>query len=103
MEKKFTLENFDAEVLQAEKPVLVDFYADWCGPCRMMAPTVEQLAEELADTVIVGKLNVDDCQELAMKYKVMSIPTLILFKGGEAAGKRIGVQSKEEIMELIRG
>ncbi|MCD8225082.1 MAG: thioredoxin [Clostridiales bacterium] len=103
MEKKFTLENFDAEVLQAEKPVLVDFYADWCGPCRMMALTVEQLAEELADTVIVGKLNVDDCQELAMKYKVMSIPTLILFKGGEAAGKRIGVQSKEEIMELIRG
>lgn len=103
MEKKFTLENFDAEVLQAEKPVLVDFYADWCGPCRMMAPTVEQLAEELVDTVIVGKLNVDDCQELAMKYKVMSIPTLILFKGGEAAGKRIGVQSKEEIMELIRG
>lgn len=83
--------------------MLVDFYADWCGPCRMMAPTVEQLAEELADTVIVGKLNVDDCQELAMKYKVMSIPTLILFKGGEAAGKRIGVQSKEEIMELIRG
>lgn len=101
MEKKFTSQNFEAEVLAAEKPVLVDFYADWCGPCKMMAPTVEQLADELAGTVVVGKLNVDDSQDIAMKYRVMSIPTLILFKGGEVVGKLIGVQSKAEVMALI--
>jgi len=101
MEKKFTSQNFETEVLAAEKPVLVDFYADWCGPCKMMAPTVEQLADELAGTVVVGKLNVDDSQDIAMKYRVMSIPTLILFKGGEVVGKLIGVQSKAEVMALI--
>ncbi len=101
MEKKFTSENFEAEVLKSEKPVLVDFYADWCGPCKMMAPAVEALANE-QDEVIVGKLNVDFAPELARAYKVMSIPTLILFKNGEAVEKRIGVQSKAELEALIR-
>ena len=74
MEKKFTSENFEAEVLKSAKPVLVDFYADWCGPCKMMAPLVETLADELADEAVIGKLNVDDCEDIAMKYGVMNIP-----------------------------
>lgn len=82
MEKTFTTANFEKEVLQADKPVLVDFYADWCGPCKMMGPVVEQLAEELDGTAYVGKLNVDDNEEIAMKYGVMTIPTLMVFKNG---------------------
>lgn len=103
MAKKFTSENFEAEVLKAEKPVLVDFYADWCGPCKMMAPMVDQLAEELADTVIVGKLNIDENSDIAVNYRVMNIPTLIVFKNGQAAGKLIGVQSKQDVLKLIQG
>ena len=102
MEKKFTTANFEAEVLKADKPVLVDFYADWCGPCRMMAPAVEALAEELADIAVVGKLNVDDNEEIAMQYGVMSIPTLIVFKNGQPVKKTIGVQAKEVIEQMIK-
>lgn len=102
MEKKFTTANFEAEVLKSEKPVLVDFYADWCGPCRMMAPAVEELAEEMAGEAVIGKLNVDDNGEIAMQYGVMSIPTLIVFKNGQAVKKAIGVQSKEVIEEMLR-
>lgn len=102
MEKIFTAENFESEVLNTDKPVLVDFYADWCGPCKMMAPVVEQLAEELDGIVAVGKMNVDDNYEIAARYKVMSIPTLILFKNGQVADKRIGLQSKAEIEQMIR-
>ena len=102
MEKKFTMENFDAEVLKADKPVLVDFYADWCGPCKMMAPLVEKLAEELDGEAVIGKLNVDDCVEIAMKYGVMNIPTLILFKNGQEANRVIGVQSREVLEKMIR-
>jgi thioredoxin 1 len=101
MEKIFTTDNFETEVLKADKPVLVDFYADWCGPCKMMAPTVEELAEELSDTLIVGKLNIDEHMDIAMNYRVMSIPTLIVFKNGEPAGKLVGVQDKEDILEMI--
>lgn len=101
MEKKFTTQNFDAEVLQSDKIVLVDFYADWCGPCKMMAPVVEALAVELADTAVIGKLNVDENEEIAMKYGVMSIPTLIVFKNGQAVNKKVGVQSKEAIVSMI--
>ena len=101
MERKFTSENFETEVLKSEKPVLVDFYADWCSPCKMMAPAVEELANE-QDDVIVGKLNVDFAPELARTYKVFSIPTLILFKNGEAVEKRVGVQSKAELEMLIK-
>ena len=103
MEKKFTMENFDAEVLKADKPVLVDFYADWCGPCKMMAPLVEKLADEMEGEAVIGKLNVDDCEEIAMKYSVMNIPTLILFKNGEAVNRVIGVQSQEVLEKMIRG
>lgn len=102
MEKKFTTANFDAEVLKSDKTVLVDFYADWCGPCKMMAPTVEQIANELDGEAVVGKLNVDDNEEIAMKYSVMSIPTLIVFKNGQAVDKKVGVQSKETILAMIK-
>ena len=101
MEVVLTSSNFEKEVYDSEIPVLVDFYADWCGPCKMMAPAVEALANE-QDEVTVGKLNVDFAPELARAYKVMSIPTLILFKNGEAVEKRIGVQSKAELEALIR-
>ncbi len=102
MEKKFTTANFEAEVLKADKPVLVDFYADWCGPCRKMAPAIEALAEELADAAVVGKLNVDDNEEIAMKYGVMSIPTLIVFKNGQAVKKAVGVHAKEDLEKMIK-
>lgn len=102
MEKKFTTANFEAEVLKADKPVLVDFYADWCGPCRMMAPAIEALAEELADVAVIGKLNVDDNEEIAMQYGVMSIPTLIVFKNGQPVKKTVGVQAKDVVEKMIR-
>ncbi len=102
MEKKFTTENFSTEVLASDKVVLVDFYADWCGPCRMVAPVVAQIAEEYADRAVVGKLNVDENEEIAVRYGVMSIPTLIAFKNGEVAGKLVGVQPKEVIERLIQ-
>lgn len=103
MEKKFTAANFEDEVLKADKPVLVDFYADWCGPCRMMAPVIEKLAEEMAGEAVIGKLNVDDCEELAMKYSVMNIPTVILFKNGQEVNRVIGAQSQEVLEKLVRG
>lgn len=102
MEKIFTSANFEAEVLKSDKTVLVDFYADWCGPCKMMAPTVDQIAQELGETAVVGKLNVDNSEDIAMKYGVMSIPTLIVFKNGQAVDKKIGVQSKETILAMIQ-
>ena len=101
MERKFTTENFEKEVLGADKPVLVDFYADWCGPCKMMAPAVEQLAEEMEGTAIVGKLNVDENEEIAMRYQVMSIPTLLIFKGGQIVNKAVGVQKKEIVRKML--
>ena len=90
MEMKFTSENFETEVLKSEIPVLVDFYADWCGPCKLMAPIVEQLAAEYEGKLKVGKLDVDANTDIAMKYGVMSIPTLILFRKGEVFRKEVG-------------
>ena len=87
MEYKFTSANFEEEVLNSEIPVLVDFYADWCGPCKMMAPIVESLAESFDGKVKVGKLNIDEEMDIAQKYRVMSIPTFIVFKGGQALEK----------------
>ena len=77
---KVTKDTFDAEVLKSEKPVVVDFYADWCGPCKMMAPLLDRLAEELADQLKVVKINIDEQEELAVRYRIMSIPTMIIFK-----------------------
>lgn len=94
-------DNFDAEVLQSDIPVLVDFYADWCGPCQMLAPIIEELANE-ADGFKVCKLNTDQAPDTAISYRVASIPTLIVFKNGKVAGKAIGFQSKEELLQLIK-
>lgn len=95
-----TKENFDKEVLQAEGTVLVDFWAAWCGPCRMIAPAVEKISEERSD-VKVCKVNIDDEQELAIKYGVMSIPTLMVVKNGEIVNTAVGLRPKEEIEGLL--
>ena len=97
MEMVFTTQNFESEVLNSDKPVLVDFYADWCGPCKMMAPVVEELAELYDGKAKVGKLNVDNNEEIAMKYGVMSIPTLLVIKNGQVEAKMVGVQKREDI------
>ncbi len=99
--KTLTKGNFESEVLKAEKPVLVDFWATWCGPCRMIAPTVEELAEEYAGKVVVGKVDVDENPELAQAYGVMSIPTLILFKDGKVANQNVGLSTKRALIKLI--
>ena len=95
-----TKENFDELVLQAEKPILVDFWAEWCGPCRMVSPLVDEIAEE-RDDVLVGKINVDEQGELAMRFGVMSIPTLLVFKGGEIVIKAVGARPKAELLQLL--
>lgn len=101
MIKVFNEENFENEVLKTEGTVLVDFYADWCGPCKMMSPVIEQIAEENKENLKVGKVNVDDNSELAEKYNVMSIPTIIVFKNGNPVKGFVGVTSKEEIKEAL--
>lgn len=100
MAKIATNTSFD-ELLQSEKLVIVDFWATWCGPCRILSPTVDEIAEEYADRITVAKCNVDDAEEIAMQYRIMSIPTLLFFKGGEVVDKRVGVVSKEEIVSII--
>ena len=95
MEMEFNDQNFEAEVLKSDKPVLVDFWAPWCGPCRMVAPVIEELAEEVKDKFKVGKLNVDESPQTAQKYGIMSIPTLIIFKDGEVVKQMAGVQAKD--------
>lgn len=97
-----TEDNFDEVVMKSEKPVLLDFYADWCGPCKMMGPIVEQISEEYADAYVVGKVNVDEQPALALKYQVMSIPMLVTMNMGMFAGKSIGAVSKEEVLELLK-
>ena len=98
---KLTAENFEQEVLKSDKPVLVDFYADWCGPCKMMAPVIEQISNEETE-IKVGKINIDENIEIAQKYKVMSIPMFIAFKNGEVAAKTLGAQPKEEVLKLVK-
>ena len=101
MEIKITDSNFEEEVLKSDMPVLVDFYADWCGPCKMMAPVISELAQTYKGKCKVGKCNTDENAELAGKYRIMSIPTIIIFKNGEAAVTSIGAVSKSELEQKV--
>ena len=94
-------DNFEKEVMEAEVPVLIDFWANWCGPCRMMSPVIDKIAEEMGDKVKVCKVNVDENHELAEKYEIMTIPAFIVIKNGAESGRTIGVQPKEDILKLI--
>lgn len=96
-----TTDNFDNEVLKSDKTVLLDFWAAWCGPCRMLSPVVDQIAEEMPD-IKVGKVNVDEQGELAQKFQVMSIPTLLVFKNGEMVQQAVGVQPKAAIVNMLK-
>lgn len=101
MEYTFTSENFEEEVLKSDVPVLVDMFATWCGPCKMMAPVVAQLAEEYEGSVKVGKLDIDQNVDIVAQYKIMSVPTFLVIKDGEVKAKLIGAVSKEELDEAI--
>ena len=98
-----TKENFDAEVLRSAQPVLLDFYADWCGPCKMLSPILHELAEEKSGALKVGKVNVDEQRELAMRFQVSSIPMLVVFKDGKAVAKSVGYRPKSEIAAMVEG
>ncbi len=100
-EVTFTDENFEAEVLKSDIPVLVDFYAEWCGPCKMMAPVIEELAKEYEGKWKIGKLNVDEAPNMSQQYGIQSIPTLLFFKDGEVVNKKMGAQSKDALKELL--
>jgi thioredoxin len=98
---QLTDQNFEEEVLKSEKPVLVDFWAEWCGPCRMMEPAVESVADEYAGRAKVGKLNVDENQSTTSRYNIRSIPTLLLFKNGQIQDQLVGAKSKDIIAKLL--
>lgn len=97
----FTDENFQKEVLESDIPVMVDFYADWCGPCKMVAPIIEELAQEYSGKVKIGKLNVDEEANTAEKYRIMSIPTIMFFKNGASVDTMIGAHSKKAIQDKL--
>ena len=97
---EITKENYEAEVLQSDKPVMLDFWASWCGPCQMVSPVIEQIGEE-NDSIRVGKVNVDEQGELTMQFRVVSIPTLVVMKGGEEVNRIVGAASKSEILAML--
>ena len=99
---RFTAENFETEVLQAQGPVLVDFYADWCGPCKMMAPLVERMAEKYEGQFKIGKLNVEEAMEVSDKYNVKNIPTFIIFRDGQPVSTHVGGMSASDLEEMIK-
>ena len=99
---QITKDNFEQEVLLSDKPVLLDFWASWCGPCAAVSPSVEEIAEENADTLKVGKINVDEQVELMQRFHIASIPMFIVVKDGEVAKKSIGLLSKEELLDLLK-
>ena len=103
MTKHFTTKDFETDVIEAskEKPVLVDFFASWCGPCQMQSPVIDALAKEVGDKAVVGKLDTEAEGQIAMKYRVMSIPTLIVFRGGKEVDRASGVQSKEILHQVL--
>lgn len=101
MVKALITEEFNSEVLESKKPVLVDFWASWCGPCRMLAPVVEKLSQEMPDKFDFYKVNVDEENDLASQYEIMSIPTLLIFKDGELVDKSIGFKSENELREML--
>ncbi|MBQ6552065.1 MAG: thioredoxin [Clostridia bacterium] len=100
-ELKITSENFDSEVTNSEIPVIIDFWASWCGPCRMLAPVIAEIAEEYAGTVKVGKVNVDEEPELAAAFRVMSIPMVVLIKDGKVASTSVGYKTKDELISAL--
>ena len=102
MAKEFTNENFNKEVLDAEMPVLVDFWAEWCGPCRMIAPLIDELDTEFKNQALVGKVNVDSESEISAKYGITSIPTLLFFKNGEVVDKHVGSASKSQLEDKLK-
>lgn len=101
MSIKITSENFESVVLNSDKPVLVDFWATWCGPCKMIAPVIEELSTELEGKVVVGKIDVDENQDLAVKYGVMNIPTLLVFENGKDVKRLVGFKPKDEIKSAL--
>ena len=103
MVHKFDESNFEAEVLQSDLPVFVDFYADWCGPCKMMSPVIDKLAEEYEGKIKVGKVNVDENSDLAMKYGIMSIPNMVFFKNGQAVDRQIGASPQAALAKKFDG
>ena len=98
---KLNNENFKTEVLESNKVVLIDFYADWCGPCKMMSPVIDEIANEVSENVKVCKLNVDEAQDIAIQYNVMSIPTLVIIKDGNVVDTLVGLRAKSEVLESI--
>lgn len=103
MAMNLTKENWNKEVLESEKPVLIDFWASWCNPCKMLSPVIDEISEEAKDDYKVGKVNVDEQPELAKQFKVMSIPTLVVMKNGNIVDKSVGVIGKKDIVNMVKG